>query len=388
MSPRPASNSPTREPSSSTPRLSTPSLSAVVVHWGEREPLEELLAAWPRDPRFELVVVDNGGPMDEQTGEAPQSDPKPDLELPPGCTGEVLVPGRNLGFAAGVNAGAAAARSEWLLLLNSDVVPRAGALEALVEAMKRGREATEEATDRRRLGGLVPRLESPAGESQARWQLRDLPSPGALLLHLLFLPVGDRRSEAEPTAGEAIEQPAAAALALTRKALREVGGLDEGFYPAWFEDVDLARRLRNRGFVLRYRPEIRLAHRLGASVADLGYGPFLWIYSKNLVRYLRKHHGAGWAAAARLLLPVGTALRLLLLPLRRPKRAATRGEAVRGLLGAALGSLSGWRRPHAWAVRYRAPDAAQSASQNADPADPGAHPGADSGVSSSREVPS
>jgi len=325
---------------------SSPRLSGVVVHWGGREPLDELLAAWPRDPRFELVVVDNAG--------------VPGLELPSGCPGEVLTPAVNLGFAGGVNAGVAAARANWLLILNSDVVPRPGALEALVSGFEtldsragEGRDARDPGT---RLGGLVPRLESLAGEAQWRWQLRDLPSPGRLLLHLLFLPVGDRRSREEPAAGEPIEQPAAAALALTREALQEVGGLDEGFYPAWFEDVDLARRLRARGWVLRYLPEARFGHRLGSSVPSLGYGPFLWIYSKNLVRYLKKHHGAAWVAAAYLLLPVAVLARLLLLPVRRPRRAPTRGQAAAGLLGVVAGALSGWRRPGSWAASHRAPE--------------------------------
>jgi hypothetical protein len=33
-----------------------------------------------------------------------------------------------------------------------------------------------------------------------------------------------------------------------------VGGFDEGFFPAWFEDVDLARRLADRGLALLYLP--------------------------------------------------------------------------------------------------------------------------------------
>ncbi|HXT23100.1 MAG TPA: hypothetical protein VN923_20290, partial [Thermoanaerobaculia bacterium] len=69
---------------------------------------------------------------------------------------------------------------------------------------------------------------------------------------------------------------------------------------------------------------------------------------RNLCRYLAKHHGRGWAAAARTLLVVGTAARALALPLRRPQRASSRASAARGLSGAALGALSGWRRPRPW----------------------------------------
>lgn len=317
--------------------MSPPQLSGLVVHWGRRDPLDELLAAWPRDPRFELVVVDNAG--------------TPDLELPEGCIGTVLRPGVNLGFAGGIHAAARAAHGEIYLLLNSDVVPLPGALDALTAGFESYR-------DDPRLAGLAPRLigasKEDDGESQWRWQLRDLPSPAALVLHALFLPVGGRLAR-EPAAGEPVAQPAAAALALTRTAFESVDGLDPGFHPAWFEDVDLARRLRDAGLVLRYHPQAQLRHRLGSSVASLGYGPFLWIYSKNLVRYLGKHHGRTWAAIARVGLPLGAFARLLALPLRRPRRAVSRRDAARGLLAAAAGAISGWRKPVAWAERFAPP---------------------------------
>ena len=65
----------------------SPLLTGVVVHWRNEDLLAELAAAWPRDPRFELLVVDNGS-------SAP---------LPAGV--RVLRPGRNLGFAGGANLG-------------------------------------------------------------------------------------------------------------------------------------------------------------------------------------------------------------------------------------------------------------------------------------------
>ena len=84
-----------------------------------------------------------------------------------------------------------------------------------------------------------------------------------------------------------------------------VGGFDAGFFPAWFEDVDLARRLHDRRLALHYWPAACFRHRLGSSVPRLGYGPFLSIYYRNLSRYLAKHHGRVWALAARAALVPG-----------------------------------------------------------------------------------
>jgi GT2 family glycosyltransferase len=297
----------------------SPLLTGVVVHWHNEDLLAELAAAWPRDPRFELLVVDNGS-----------SAPLP----PPEETIRILRPGRNLGFAGGANLGVAESRGEIVLILNPDVVPEEGALDRLLEGFAACPDAA----------GLAPRLTGPAGEPQAGWQLRKLPTAWECLLHALPLPELSR-PEPEPPAGAVVEQPAAAALALRREALAAVGGFDPVFHPAWFEDVDLAKRLRQAGLAIRYWPAAGFRHRLGSTVPRLGYGPFLFIYYRNLTRYLAKHHGRGWALAARAALIPGVVLRLAALPLRRPRRAASRREALAGLLAVLAGALSAWTRP-------------------------------------------
>lgn len=304
-------------------------LAGIVVHWNNEAELAELIAAWPQDPRCELWVVDNSGTL-----------PK---EAPPSWEGKakLINPGGNRGFAGGVNAGVAATRAPWVLVLNPDARPLAGAIESLLEACEKERSAA----------GLVPALVWPDGSSQCSWQLQPLPSALELLLQIFFL-AGRRGPKVEPEPGEVIGQPAAAALVLRRQVLEELGGFDEGFFPAWFEDVDLARRLAQRRELCLYLPKSRFEHAAGSSVPALGYGRFLWVYYRHLCRYLEKHHGPAVALLARLLLPISMLLRLLLLPLRRPKRAKSRQEAAAGLLAVAWGALTGFRRPRELAERF------------------------------------
>ena len=298
--------------------MTRPEFSIVVVAWKSREDVRALAAGQPADPRFELVIVDNSGDV-TTVGSADGSV-------------RVVAPGRNLGFAAGCNAGARVARAPWLLFLNPDARPRPGALAALVAARERWPDAA----------GLVPRLVGEDGVSQRRWQLKPLPAPAALLAHAFFWDP-TRGPEREPEAGASIAQPAAAALALAREAFDRVGGFDEGYFPAWFEDVDLAHRLAALGLRLRFVPEAEFVHRGGASVPALGYGAFLTAYDRNLARFLRRHHGRGWELAFRALVPLGALARIALLPARRPRRATSRREAAAGLWRVATGAASGWR---------------------------------------------
>ena len=310
---------------SSEEEVSTPLLSCAVAHWHCESDLERLVAAWPTDPRFELIVVDNGSRRPLARSSA-----------------RIVEPMRNLGFAGATNLAVEQARAPIVLLLNPDTIPEVGSLESLLEGFERYPDAA----------GLAPSLRSESGSAQYRWQLRHLPTPGLLLLETLLIPVR-RGAEPEPGEGARVEQPAAAALALRRQVLLDLGGLDEDFFPAWFEDVDLARRLRDAGHVIRYWPAARFSHRLGSSLEPLGYGPFLWIYYRNLVRYLSKHHGSVWAQAARALLPLGMILRLLALAVRKPQRAAGRIDAARGLAAVALGAWSDWRRPREYATVWQ-----------------------------------
>jgi GT2 family glycosyltransferase len=295
--------------------VTEPALSAVVVHWRTEEALERLVASWPRDENLELLIVDNGS--------------RRSLSCP---GARVLDPGRNLGFAGGANFGLAQAASSRLLILNPDIVPQEQALQSLLEGFAQHPEAA----------GLIPALEGPGGQSQTGWQLKRLPRPGDLLLQTL-LPVPVRGARTPPKTGQAVEQPAAAALALTRASLELLGGFDPAFHPAWFEDVDLARRAQALGLRFLYWPRSRFTHLQGATVPELGYGPFLHIYYRNLRRYLEKHHGRAWAGATRWTLPIGALLRLSLVPLRRPRRASSRKEAAQALLSLTWAGARGWR---------------------------------------------
>lgn len=59
-----------------------------------------------------------------------------------------------------------------------------------------------------------------------------------------------------------------AAVALRRQALERIGLFDEGYRPAYFEDVDLCARLRRAGYRIRYEPRATLTHRESTSQRD------------------------------------------------------------------------------------------------------------------------
>jgi GT2 family glycosyltransferase len=127
-----------------------------------------------------------------------------------------------------------------------------------------------------------------------------------------------------------------------RSVFERVGGFDETFVPAWFEDVDLCARLLQHGQIL-YWPASTFVHSGGAAARRLGYDAFLPIYYGNAHRYWRKHRGAAAALCYRMLVAIGMALRFLVLALR-PTLPCPAAEAARAYLRVLRNAAGfGWR---------------------------------------------
>jgi N-acetylglucosaminyl-diphospho-decaprenol L-rhamnosyltransferase len=103
-----------------------------------------------------------------------------------------------------------------------------------------------------------------------------------------------------------------------RQALEAVGGFDERFYPAWFEDVDFCRRIWDAGGRIAFEPRARFRHHGGASLARLSQDKFLEYYHTNQCRYFHKHHGGKAARRVRRLAIAGLWLRGMLSLIRPP----------------------------------------------------------------------
>jgi GT2 family glycosyltransferase len=110
-----------------------------------------------------------------------------------------------------------------------------------------------------------------------------------------------------------------------------LGGLDESFAPAWWEDVDFCARLRGLGrkggtagsgfWVV---PGARVAHRGGSSLSQLSDAEFLVAYHRNLLRYAERHHPRS-LGLVRIGLRLSLGLRALARPLRRSAYRAALG---------------------------------------------------------------
>ncbi len=250
-------------------------LSAVIVNWNSGPYLGRLLdSLQPLAGELGAVLVLDNASRD--------SSPRAAQDRP---WAQLRRFERNRGFAAAANAGIRDAPTEFILLLNPDIEVDPDSVRALYESLR----------DRTRCAIACGALVDGERRSQARFQIRRLPTIRSVLSDCLFFDeiagLFSRPLQAEP-AGGAVEQPAAAFWLLRKEAWREIGGFDESFVPAWFEDVDFCARLARQGWRMEYFPQWSAVHRGGLSLDVLGYRSFVRIYYRNLLRYWRKHHPA------------------------------------------------------------------------------------------------
>jgi GT2 family glycosyltransferase len=206
---------------------------------------------------MEIVIVANG------TSEV-------QLEYLRTCDDIVLVVNEdNLGFASGCNQAASIARGPLLLFLNDDSIVQDGCIEALMRACK-----SDPA-----IGAVGSRIVLPDGTLQEAgsliWQDGSATHVGE----------GTKSDSGQYLHPRWVDYASANGLLVPRAVWDEVGGFDERYFPAYFEDVDFSLSLGSRGYGTRYEPTAVLVHS-GSQSTSTVYRDFL--LSRNHLRFVEK----------------------------------------------------------------------------------------------------
>ena len=167
----------------------------------------------------------------------------------------------NLGFIDSSNAGAALANGEFLVFLNNDTVVQPGWLDALL--------GTFEAHPDTGIAGS--QLVYPDGRLQE--------AGGIVFADGSAANYGRNEDPADPRYGfvRQADYCSGAAIAVRRELFAQLQGFDTHFRPAYFEDTDLAMRVRQHGLKVRYQPASVVVHFEGVTAGtDVRHGVKAW----------------------------------------------------------------------------------------------------------------
>ena len=85
-----------------------------------------------------------------------------------------------------------------------------------------------------------------------------------------------------------VDQPAGAALFVRRSILNDLSALDERF-PMFFSDVDLCKRIKDLGFIIRFYPDIIVHHKGGSTIFKRRV-PMIITSHISMIKYFFKHY--------------------------------------------------------------------------------------------------
>jgi N-acetylglucosaminyl-diphospho-decaprenol L-rhamnosyltransferase len=225
---------------------------AVLVNYNSGPELRRALESIEREAgsSWEGVVVDNAS-----------TDGSERAALEFGSV-RLLLNHENVGFGRGINQAISACTAGRVLVMNPDCQLGAGSLAPLAAVLDADP----------RCAVAAPRILDPDGTPQGN--ARGDPDmftglfgrASTLRRALPGLEVSRRNVITGPASEESVtvDWVSGACLLARREALAAVGGFDERYFMYW-EDADLCRRLRRRGFTVRLVPAASAVHRVGQS---------------------------------------------------------------------------------------------------------------------------
>ncbi len=212
----------------------TPEVSVVIAAYGQFDlTIQTLLSlSGSSDVSFEVILIDNGSTDEVRRIEAHVE----------GLT--VLRNAENVGFLFATNQGIAAARGSFVLMLNNDVTVAPNALRMAYDRL-----ASDPAIGA--VGGKIVRTHGLLQEA------------GSLVFRDGSA-IGYGR-DGDPGAPEYnflrdVDYCSGVFLMVPRALLRELGGLDPVFAPAYYEETDLCARIWQSGRRVVYDPAVTLVH--------------------------------------------------------------------------------------------------------------------------------
>jgi hypothetical protein len=273
-------------------------VTVLIANWNGRDVLGECLRSLVRQTvglRYEIVVVDDAS-TDGSAEMVRREFPGVRLALQ-----EV-----NSGFVRANNAGAEIARGRYILLLNSDTVLVNNAVLIMAEYLDRHEE----------VGACGGMLLSPDGTPQISFgcapSLRQA-LVDALFLNDLFprlhLPARGVIPREDITTPFAVEYVSGADLMIRKDCVGRSGLFDTSF-EAYYEEVDLCRRVRARGTMeVHFIPGARIIHIGGFSYGKMGRRRIA-MQCRSQKTFLRKYHGGPYTTTVLVLFAWHYALKL------------------------------------------------------------------------------
>lgn len=232
-------------------------LSIIVVNWNKKNYLRKCLKSINEKtiyPNYEIIVVDNGS---KDGSVAMIKNEFPEVKL--------IANKKNMGFAKANNQGITYAintESNYLFLLNNDTeIIDKNWLNELINFSK-----SDE-----KIGVVGCKLIYPNGDIQFAGAYVNSAGIGKHITSDIKNPVK-------------VDYVTGAAMLIKKIVINDIGLLDEGYFPIYFEETDFCYRARKAGYKIMVNPSVKIRHFESATMKE-DPGTY-YILNKNRVRFM------------------------------------------------------------------------------------------------------
>ncbi|HUD10013.1 MAG TPA: glycosyltransferase family 2 protein [Patescibacteria group bacterium] len=253
-------------------------VSIIIVNYKVKEKLLVCLKSiYDSKPQssFEIMVVDND---EVKTIEKDLKRRFPKVKY--------IKSSKNLGYGGGNNLGAKYAKGEYLFFLNPDTLVFKDTIDELVSFLFKNKNV-----------GIIAPLLIDKNKIPFKLQGTTELTPLKGIICLSFIeklfpnnPVSKNywlKEWSHQTLREVGVCPGTA-LMVRRDLFRKIGGFDERFF-LYFEEDDLAKRVRTQGYKIYITPKSKIFHEIGVSTKRFRNAKE--VFSRSRFRYFKKHYG-------------------------------------------------------------------------------------------------
>jgi len=208
-------------------------VSAIIVNWnGKDETADCIQSLLNQDySNLEIIVSDNGS-----------TDGSVDFLRERFSSSVLLLEnGRNLGFGTAVNRGLEAAKGDYLIFLNNDLILEPDSIGEMVQLLLSNDE----------IGAAVPKI--------LYYEKRDTLNSFGVLIHYTGIACPNKIDQIDDPNLELTETACGGIFMFPRKVYATIGGFDEDLF-LYHEDHDLSWRIRLAGWKIMVTPKAVLYH--------------------------------------------------------------------------------------------------------------------------------
>ncbi len=244
-------------------------ISFIIVNWNTSGLLKNAIQSIKSNYSFEVIVVDNAS---TDNSVSMLKEEFSDVVLIENST--------NMGFAGAVNRGIDVAKGEYIVLLNSDAILEAGAVDKLVRYMN-------ENSDIAVCGGQLINTDGSKQNSFDNFPSLVTELFNKSLLRFCF-PDKYPSKKIDYTDPLTVDSIIGACFVMRKKVIQRIGALDEDYF-FFMEETDWCYRAYKAGYKVTFVPSVRITHLQGKSAQKVPVRSRVEYYYSRYLYFLKNH---------------------------------------------------------------------------------------------------